>query len=79
VKFKDIVEIIKKTGGNLVEDTRVIDYYVGKGIPEGFTGITISIYLRSMERTLTESQVSDTVEKIIAMLKNRLSVGIRGE
>ena len=79
VKFKDIVEIIKKTGGNLVEDTRVIDYYVGKGIPEGFTGITISIYLRSMERTLTESQVSDTVERIIAMLKNRLSVGIRGE
>jgi len=44
------------------------DRYQGKGVPEGSVSISVRLTFQALDRTLTDAQVQDSVEKIIAAL-----------
>jgi len=58
VLAQDIIALIKEKTGDLLEEIKIVDFYRGKQIPQGYKGITVSCLYRSKERTLTEEEVN---------------------
>jgi phenylalanyl-tRNA synthetase beta chain len=77
ISVERVMEVITASGGNLLEDVQVADYYQGKQIEPGFKGLTISCHYRSRERTLTEAEVIPLHTAIIQALKDKLQAKIR--
>jgi phenylalanyl-tRNA synthetase beta chain len=77
IPAEKIVEVIKKTGGELLEEVKITDYYCGKQIPAGFKGITLSCLYRSEKRTLTEDEINPLHTQILARLKERFAAQLR--
>ena len=67
-----IERVIREAGGDLVEDIRLFDIYTGAQIPEGKKSVAYSLTLRSLERTLTEQEASEVLERILERLHNQL-------
>jgi phenylalanyl-tRNA synthetase beta chain len=44
----------------------VFDLYEGKGIPEGKKSLAIAVRLQPKDRTLTDTEIEDTAQKIVA-------------
>ncbi|PLX41191.1 MAG: hypothetical protein C0608_06930 [Deltaproteobacteria bacterium] len=55
----------------------LFDLYKGKNIPEGMQSIAIRITYRSGERTLTEEEVAEMQEKVVAELSGKLGARLR--
>jgi phenylalanyl-tRNA synthetase beta chain len=63
-----IERVIREAGGDLVEDIRLFDIYTGTQIPEGKKSVAYSLTLRSSEKTLTEQEASEVLERILEQL-----------
>lgn len=77
VILEGILETIKEQGKPLLQEVKIIDYYKGKQIPQGFKGVTVSCYYRSGERTLTEEEIIPSLSSISNILVERFDVKIR--
>ncbi len=64
VKVKNLLNVIKKAGGELVADIDLFDTYEGKGVPEGKRSFAFHIVYQSKERTLKNEEV-DLLQKNI--------------
>jgi phenylalanyl-tRNA synthetase beta chain len=47
---------------------REFDRYQGKGIPEGKTSLSVHLTFRASDRTLTDAEVDDAMNAIVAAL-----------
>lgn len=74
---KEVIAILKETGSPLLRSVKVVDYYKGKQIPQGFRGITIECLYGSSERTLTEAEVAPVHELMCSTLKDKFQVSFR--
>lgn len=77
VSVKDLLIAIREKGSVLLSLAKVVDYYQGKQIPEGFRGLTISCIYRAADRTLTEEEVAPLHNAIYALLEERFGVKLR--
>jgi len=77
VSSEQIVNIIKKAGGNLLERVDFFDLYRGEQIPEGFKSLAYTLTYRDKEKTLTDEEVKKCQDKVIEELKVKLSARIR--
>lgn len=66
----DLLDIIRKAGGKLLESVSIFDIYEGAQIPEGKKSVAFSLTLRSAEATLTDEQIDTVMNKVV----NKLSV-----
>ncbi len=73
----DIERCIRKFGGEFLESVSLFDIYKGANIGSDMKSMAYSITLRSPDRTLTDKDVSDAMERILSGLKDDLSVVIR--
>lgn len=73
----EIEELIRETGSPLLSRMMLFDRYVGPQIAEGHVGFTYSLQYRSLEKTLTDAEVSDVHQRIIDALRSRLGIQIR--
>jgi phenylalanyl-tRNA synthetase beta chain len=64
-----IEAVIRRAGGDLMEEIRLFDVYTGAQIPEGKKSIAYSLTLRSKERTLTEQEAGEVMERILEELE----------
>ena len=46
------------------------DRYQGKGVPEGTVSISVRLTFQAADRTLTDAEVQQSVERILAALTN---------
>jgi phenylalanyl-tRNA synthetase beta chain len=69
--------LIYKKGGRLLKDLEIFDVYQGKQIPAGKKSIAFHLTFQSMERTLTEEEVNDLMDKIYASVNKELGVKLR--
>ena len=74
---KQIEDIIKANGGDLVESYKLFDVYKGAQIEEGHKSIAYSITYRSKEKTLTDEDVAKVHEKILSELSEKLNANLR--
>jgi phenylalanyl-tRNA synthetase beta chain len=69
--------VILEVGQPLVEDAQVFDVYVGPQVGEGKKNLAYALRYRSPDRTLTDSEVSETHAKIVAEVTRRLGGALR--
>ncbi|MEG6567684.1 phenylalanine--tRNA ligase subunit beta [Thermoanaerobacterium saccharolyticum] len=73
----DIENVIRKAGGQLVDDVKLFDVYEGENIPEDKKSVAFSIWYRSYDKTLTDEEVSKVHDKIVNRLSEELGAQLR--
>jgi phenylalanyl-tRNA synthetase beta chain len=69
--------VILEVGSPLVEEARVFDVYTGKPLPEGQKNLAFALRYRAGDRTLTDQEVTQAHEKIVAEVNKRLGGSLR--
>ena len=73
----EIATVIKKAGGSSLSKIEVFDVYTGKGIDENKKSIAYSLTFEKMDRTLTDEEINESIEKIVDMLSKKLGAELR--
>jgi len=77
VLVAQIEDIIKKASGKLLEELKLFDVYKGSQIPENKKSVAYALTLRSADRTLTDAEIGDIMNKIIKNLSQSLNAQLR--
>lgn len=64
----EVEEIIRSKGGKLVESYELFDVYEGSQLTQGYKSLAYKIIFRASDRTLTDEEVSNSMNKIIKAL-----------
>jgi phenylalanyl-tRNA synthetase beta chain len=72
-----LIEVIQKNGGKNLQKTFVFDTYSGKQIDAGKKSVAFRLIFQSKERTLTEEEVNEVIEKILNALKKTFNASLR--
>lgn len=78
ISSEEIAKLIKKTAGSLLTNIEVFDVYEGKNIAENKRSIAYSLSFGKQDRTLTDEEVNDIMNKVIASLQNKIGAELRG-
>ncbi|MDR1668590.1 MAG: phenylalanine--tRNA ligase subunit beta [Oscillospiraceae bacterium] len=65
----EILALLRKGGGALLEDCVLFDVYEGKNIPEGFRSLAYRLTFRANERTMRDDEADASIEKILGKLE----------
>ncbi len=65
---KEVEEIIKKAAGKHLETLRLFDLYQGEQVQAGFKSMAYNLAFRAPDRTLTDAEVDQWIEKIVKAL-----------
>lgn len=75
--MKDILIKLQEKGQPLLKGLRIVDYYEGKQIPQGFRGLTLECVYGSSQRTLTEEEVMPVHSLLCLVLREQPGVELR--
>lgn len=64
-----IEEVIEKKGGAYLESYALFDLYEGSQIKEGFKSVAYSIVFRAKDKTLSDTEVTEAMERILKALE----------
>lgn len=67
----EIASLIKKAGGSLLLGSEVFDVYTGAGMEENKKSIAYSLEFGANDRTLTDEEINQVLDKIIANLEKQ--------
>ncbi len=68
VTSSDIMTIIKDNGGEFLESVHIFDVYEGEHIEAGFRSLAYNLQFRSMEGTLNDEDIEESIQTIITKL-----------
>lgn len=74
----EIAKVIKKAAGSLLTNVEIFDVYEGKNIPKDKRSIAYSLSFGTVDRTLTDEEVNNIMNKIIENLQNKIGAELRG-
>ena len=69
ISADEIAKVIKKAAGSLLTNTEIFDVYEGKNIPEGKRSIAYSLSFGANDRTLTDEEINNIMNKVIESLQ----------
>jgi phenylalanyl-tRNA synthetase beta chain len=72
-----VLAAVRQEGGALLEDATIFDVYQGEHIPEGCKSLALRLWLRSLERTLTEEEIQGVVDRVLERLKQEFNATLR--
>ncbi len=72
-----VEQLIRRTGGDLVDEIKLFDVYQGDKIPRGYRSLAFSIHYRAGDRTLTDEEVNGIHNNLLEVLKKDLGAEIR--
>jgi phenylalanyl-tRNA synthetase beta chain len=72
-----IREIIISAGGELLWECRLFDVYQGSQVPEGSRSLAYSLLFQSLERTLTDEEVTVVYSRILSALSSQVGARLR--
>ena len=72
----EIGKVIKKASGSLLTNIEIFDVYEGKGIPKEKRSIAYSLSFGTLDRTLTDEEINNIMDKIIVSL-NKIGAELR--
>jgi phenylalanyl-tRNA synthetase beta chain len=73
----EVLEAIRKNAGQGLVSAGIFDRYEGKGIPEGKKSVAFRLVFQRLDRTLQDSEVSQTIDRIVDMLRKRFGAELR--
>lgn len=74
----DILEAIRKTGGELLISVSLFDIYQGEQVPQGYQSMAFALKFQATDRTLTDAEVSEVTDAIATELSSRFGAQLRG-
>lgn len=77
VPFSDILACARKAAPKIVRDIQLFDVYTGEKIDSGFKSLALSLILQESSRTLTDQEVEEASEQVLAALASELSAKLR--
>ncbi|MFW5647577.1 MAG: phenylalanine--tRNA ligase subunit beta [Candidatus Alkaliphilus sp. MAG34] len=77
VLAKQIEDIIKAEGGNILESFKLFDVYEGDQIGEGLKNIAYTVTYRDRKRTLTDEEVKTIHNSILTEINKKLGGKLR--
>ena len=77
VSNKEIMDVIKKSGGKLLTNIEVFDVYVGDKIGNDEKSIAYNLKFEDNTKTLTEEEVMNVFNRIITDVENQLNAKVR--
>jgi phenylalanyl-tRNA synthetase beta chain len=73
-----VLDVIRGAGGALLRDAEVFDVYRGAQVGEGLASLAVRLEFRASDRTLTDEEVAQRREKIVAALRDQVGGELRG-
>lgn len=77
ISASQVVQEIKKVNRELIRKVDIFDVYRGEHIQEGFYSLALSVTFSSMEKTLTEAEISGLQESVIKALALKFNAELR--
>jgi phenylalanyl-tRNA synthetase beta chain len=77
ITFRQVLDLIRKEGGRLLQDVSLFDVYVGRQIPKGKKSLAFSLTYRSDKKTLTDAEVNEVHQRIFERLNAELNAELR--
>ena len=77
VQAAQILELIQKGGGNILEEVSLFDIYQGSQIPEGHKSMAYALSYRAPDRTLKDDEVNKAHQRIVGLLETELGAKLR--
>ena len=78
VAASDVLRAARSADRDLIVDARLFDIYTGKGIEAGQKSLAIEVVLQPVEATLTEEQIDQVAQRIVAAVEKQTGGGLRG-
>jgi phenylalanyl-tRNA synthetase beta chain len=78
VPAAEVVALVREAGGGLLRRADVFDVYRGEQIGAGRTSLALRLEFRAPDRTLTDEEVGQRRERIVAAVAERLGGELRG-
>ena len=72
-----LLDVIRKTGGNLLEKVELFDIYRGAQLLSGKKSVAFSLTIRNTERTLSDDDVNPLMQKILAACEKECGATLR--
>lgn len=73
----EMVNIIEMAGGNLLRRVDIFDVYQGSQVPEGLKSVAFSMNFQAEDRTLTDEEVADKMQRIARALEEKTGAELR--
>jgi phenylalanyl-tRNA synthetase beta chain len=77
ISADQVMDIVNRSKVRFVESASIFDLYTGTGIPAGKKSLAIRVCYRDLEKTLTETEVTKSHDKLIRSLCHLLDAEIR--
>ena len=77
VTVADVENVINTSAGKLLRGVKLFDIYRGTGVPEGKKSMAFSLELRADDRTLTDTDSEQVVNKVLKVLAEKLDATLR--
>ena len=77
ISADEIAKGIKKAAGSLLTNIEIFDVYEGANIPEGKRSIAYSLSFGANDRTLTDEEINNIMNKVIENLQNKMGAELR--
>jgi len=73
----DLMQVMEKAGGKLLENVELFDEYRGENVPDGQRSLAFSLTYQARDRTLTDEEVEPLLEKVRKALTEEFAVTLR--
>ncbi|NJL22655.1 MAG: phenylalanine--tRNA ligase subunit beta [Leptolyngbyaceae cyanobacterium SM1_3_5] len=77
ISVAELERVMRKAGGNLLDRVELFDEYRGANVPDGKRSLAFRLTYRSIDRTLTESDVEPVQQKVREALEEKFQVELR--
>ena len=78
VTVRQVEEILRRTGGALLERVEIESDYRGPELPAGVRSVAFRLVFRAPDRTLRDAEVDQTETRLLTALEDELGVRRRG-
>jgi len=77
VPASTLLELVREGAGELLRDTVIFDVYQGDIVGHNRRSVALGLTLQHASRTLVDDEVNTVMERIIGLLKQRVSAALR--
>jgi phenylalanyl-tRNA synthetase beta chain len=77
ITSKQLCELIRQVGGNLLQNVQVFDVYTGKNLAHDIKSIALSLTWQHFSRTLVDEEIADLMVQVVDALEKNFAAGLR--
>ena len=77
VSWKEVQALVLQAGPACLNQVRLFDVYVGKGVESGRKSFAMGLILQEISRTLTDVEIESATAEILAVLNKNLGATLR--